>query len=162
MNAGHSSAAEGMLTLGVAVVVTGALLAPLYQSAKAAAGTSACMGRLRFLGRQSLLYANDHDGHLMEARRWTSQLRPYIHPIEPDLLTCVEAPGIFNSYAMLESISGRKVTELPDVANQLMLFDSKVLMADVSGTESLMPDPPRHSGANAAVYADGRARKVKR
>jgi hypothetical protein len=142
--------------------VTAALLAPLYRSAKAAAGGSDCMERLHFLGRQSLLYANDYDGHLMEARRWTSQLRRNIHLMEPDLLTCVEGPGIFNSYAMLESISGRKVTELPDVANQLMLFDSKVLMEDVSGSESLMPNPPRHSGMNVAVFADGHTGKVKR
>ena len=154
-----ASSFEGFLVVGLVGIVLAAILWPVFASAKAAAGTSRCVGNLRMMARGVGLYAEDHD-HFVDASRWSDLLLrrdvlagKYDEPHE--FFTCIDSTGIGFSYAMNEALSRKRFSALSHPESQLLFFDSKVLMPNAHGSTNLLPDPPRHGGVNRAIYVDG-------
>ena len=61
-----------LLLVAVFAVVLATLLLPGVRAAQIQTRQSACMSNLQACGRANALYANDHDGHFVQYRAWTS------------------------------------------------------------------------------------------
>lgn len=141
------------ITLGCLGGVLVAILAPVFASAKAAARGTFCLSNLKDLSRATDLYRSDFDDRLMSASRWTDQLAPLT---TEHAFTCLHQEGIRYSYAMEKSLSERIGSDVASPERKPLFFDSRAMIPNAMGGESLLPDLPRHAGVNYILYLDGR------
>ena len=113
-----------------------------------------CLRNVVQLAGAALLYAQEHDGRLPDADKWTDELKPYL----PDqaVFTCPAAPQLEGGYAMNQALSGVKLDTLANPAEAILFFDSDL------GKRNAAAVPARASlrdrgGANCS-FADGHAK----
>jgi prepilin-type processing-associated H-X9-DG protein len=110
-----------------------------------------CNAYLKSLGAAFNIYADDFDGCLPSTDSWCDALGKYI---SPGMLICPSsnAREDQSSYAMNESLGGRKLAELPP--DLVLLFESKPDWNKAGGPEILTTENHEGKGCNV-LYADG-------
>jgi|GEM_PF-5503748 len=92
-------------------------------------------------------YLWQHDGRLPEAGNWTEEIYPYLPENRKDWHTfkCPDdlAPGR-SSYAMNANLSGKKLEELDDRKNVVLLYETAKPGASPRGVGVEIPEKPRH------------------
>lgn len=138
---------ELFVVLGIILGLAAALF-PCFAKAREKSRPAACLSNLHQLGLALQMYAEDHDGHLPLVRNWPRAIYPGY----------VDSEGLFRcpsdrskskcSYAMPWSLSGAKLSDLPDAESQPLLYDAT-------------PDgafAKRHNGGGNVGFADGHAK----
>jgi len=147
----------------VGIAVLAAILFPVFAQARRQAQRTAAMSQMKQLALGNLMYANDHDDRLPLANAWMDELRPYIRSerIFHSPLAGRGGPGLESEYgiAFMKSLSGAKLTRIPNPAGRVVLFDSTLMGRNASSGLETLPKPPRfgnaETGGNVFAFADG-------
>jgi len=136
--------------------ILAAILFPVFARAREKARESACMSNVKVLGLAHLMYAQDHDEVLVDAREWPQDIMPYIKNEQVFVCPADErasrqrSGGLELSYTMNAMVSGRRLAMVRSPAQTGLLWD---------GTEVMSRGDPavefRHNeGANVG-FVDG-------
>jgi RNA polymerase sigma-70 factor (ECF subfamily) len=117
-----------------------------------------CVRNANWLAGALRMFAQDYGGQIPNAATWMDDIKPYLR--SEDVLRC---PGEKHkySYAMNVVMSGRKLSEIADPANTVILYEFS------SDTRSAAGEPPSPSvpglrpGGRVYAYADGTAESVR-
>ena len=124
-----------------------------------------CHQNLEMLSVSLAMYAQEHDGLLPPAERWSDCLDAwsrsypleYSAPVNPLLFVCPEAPGLRSGYAFNRALGGLSMGDIrktPHPERTVMLFESDLGWNGTGGPESLVKTP-RHRGRDVFAYAVG-------
>ncbi len=158
-----------LLTSAVIVLIVGAILFPCFSRAREKARLTSCLSDVKQIGvareksRQTsclsnvkqlglafIMYAGDHSDYLPPAERWQEATLPYVRNAE--IYKCpTDESGSKCSYAMPRSLSGAKLSDIPDAEKQPLVYDAT-------------PDgafAKRHNEGGNVCFADGHAKWVR-
>lgn len=156
--AATASVIVGAVVTLLSVLILPAVLFPLFAIHREYGGETSCQSNLKQLALATLMYSQDYDGRLPDARKWPQATYPYYK--NPVLLTCPAdrhpkpvpgiswPPGKGLSYAMSADLSGRKLAAIGSPAKVPMLFDSDVVPANQPEGAAF-----RHGAGPAANFA---------
>lgn len=119
-----------------------------------------CKSNLAALGTVLLLYVKEHDAQFPPAQEWCKAILSwnYLHfeknPPCPELEMKKGLPFAFN-----DSLSGRRLTDLPRPERTVLLFESVGGENDAGGPERL-PVRPRHPDGYNIIFTDGHVETV--
>jgi len=140
------AAALGILAFSVLSVV------PLVRRERARRQNAVCRDNTEALAQALRMYLADNDGVIPPPARWCDALTPYVS--DTTVLVCPAARNQRCSFALSAALAGTKVSTVPDPGHTVMLFESDAGWNAAGGSE-LLPDRPRHLGADYYVFADG-------
>jgi hypothetical protein len=116
-----------------------------------------CVGNLKEVGTALLLYAGDNQGTLPLAHNWGTASGVYAKSAA--FYSCPEStsgPG----YAMHERLVGVKTALVANPKKTALVFDALAGEPNAVGALALLPEPPRHTGINNALFADNHVAPV--
>ena len=133
----------------------------LFDTAKSRARQSVCAVNMRELAQAMLLYAEDHNGTLPPATRWSATIAsPTIRPrfgfICPSSLASPPDDQRWSDYAMNDALSGAKIGAIRHPTRAVLLFECD-LGWNAVGSRAQLPRKPRHLGGDDYAFADGHA-----
>jgi len=103
------------------------------------------------------MYAEDWDGRLPLAYRWTDAIWPYI--MDARLLRCpADRSRARCSYAMNAALSGMKLADIADQWNTILVFETSWPGHSPSGGRESVARPGRHDKGNNFAFVDGRVK----
>lgn len=126
-----------------------------YHEAKMSMQDTVCLSNVKKIGLAALTYAQDYDERLPLATSWETSL--LTKGVKRGDLDCPAAPSQRYGYAMNLSLSGASLSGMKRPDKQLTFFESSACLPNASGSESLIPNPPRHANRSFAAFADGHA-----
>jgi prepilin-type processing-associated H-X9-DG protein len=153
IGAGLTAGAFSCLMLMILVVI--AFLFPTVNYARPAARRSACMSNMKQLANALMMYCQDYDGRFPIARRWDTDLMPYIKDMR--LFRCPARPSP-NAYGFNSKLSGIDSSRLANPPGVTMLFESSMGSPGTADTLTSFLTP--HDGMGGVAYADGHVKMV--
>ncbi len=149
--AGRILAIVGM---SVTVLLVVGLLWTAYRNAREAARRAECYSNMEQIAVSLTQYANDNDDRFPQANRWTDAVYPYFKTWK--LLHCpADHSHAKSSYAMNAALSGKKLSEVRDPQNTVLIFDTSRPGDSPRGGRELVPHPGRHRGGNNFGFVSG-------
>jgi len=83
---------------------------------------SLCQANMETLGKAFLSYAKAHDNKLPPATNWTKSIQPYVS--DTSVYRCPnDLTAGFSSYAMNDSLSGQKLSDLKNASQLVLLYE---------------------------------------
>jgi len=126
-----------------------------------------CKANVRVIAQAFQVYALNNNGMLPDASNWTDAIAPYLPPPVPDpnvttkqyarVLKCPgdTIPNHTVTFAMNAKLSGKRLSDIPDLGRTVLLYESTTGKPNESGTGETIPSPPRHTSGNVYLMADG-------
>lgn len=155
VNTGRVCGLIGAILSGmmIFVLIIGAILFPVFASARFKAREASCLSNIKQLDLGILMYAADHNNRLPNAATWTQDIQPYVK--NPALLHCADdTSGARSSYAMNAVLSGADSNKLMDSASEVvLLYETNQPGDSPSGDASTVA--PRHNGGSNYGFLDG-------
>jgi len=147
----------GIISTGLSIVwlsILVAILLPVFFTARGKAQEASCLSNEKQLALAMLMFAEDHNGQLPQADRWTDDILPYTKNI--NILRCPsDKSGEKSSYAMNIALSGKKLEEIANPFETVLIFDTSRPGLCPAGGPEMVASPPRHQGKNNFAFADG-------
>lgn len=152
-----------LLVSGAIIAVFGAILFPCFSVVRRKARETQCASNLAQLASALKSYARDHDGHLPLADSWESALYPDYVDTEKLFRCPNDDPESKHSYAMPQSLSGAKISDIPDRAKQPLLYDAtdtgefakrhgkRGFVSFLDGSVQSFEDPPEGIESSGAI-----------
>lgn len=131
--------------------------------ARAEASRITSESNLRQIALAVIVYAQQHNGHLPDADKWTDEIVSFWAKdmILPELLHEPAAPGHHVSdYAFNRALSGVDINTIKDLSHTVLLFESTTGTHNAADTGDSVPTPGRHEGGTVYAFADGRVQWV--
>jgi len=145
--------------LAVVLPITAAILYPVFARAREAAKTQICLANEHQLALAAISYANQHDGMLPPADKWSDAIVRYVK--SRDAFVCPNARDRNCGYGFNKALGSRKLQSVRDPAGTVLIFESNLGWNGSGGRESPVPQP-RHMQADNFAFADGHSRKCPR
>jgi prepilin-type processing-associated H-X9-DG protein len=158
-------AQAGLVLLALPVLLLGAAIVyPVFAQAREKAIQASCLSNTKSISLRLLIYAQDHDGRLPEADRWTDEIMPYAG--NKNIFLCPKhsrpgSPQVTCSYAFNRALSGKNIADIKDPAHMILIFESD-LGWNGSGDIGRLPAQPRHNRGDNYGFGDGHAQWVAR
>jgi len=132
------------LLITVLLVLIAGVLFPLFATAKTSGGPDHCRAHLQQLALSTVMYRTDNDERLPPAATWADAMGALVK--NKILFTCGRVrdrrAGQFG-HAFHASLGLKSATEIPNLANEVVIFDSSDLSWNANGSLSLLPPIPR-------------------
>lgn len=140
----------------VVPVILAAILFPVFAQAREKARQAVCMSNVKSLSTAVLMYEQDYDQRLPDARQWSDVTAPYYKNSET--LMCPSIPK--NSqpaygYAFNRTLSKIDAAKIRNPRAVPMLYDSTSQTKNAADSFTSLPNPGRHSRGNTIGYFDG-------
>ncbi len=130
-----------------------------FSDARAQARKATCISNEKQIALAMIMFAGEHDGRLPDASRWTEEIMPYAK--NERILHCPEDTSkAGSSYGMNAALSGKKLDEIPNPSETVLLFETAHPGPSPSGGPGSVV-APRHPGGNNFAYADGHVKLEK-
>lgn len=149
-----------LLTVGIFSGCTGPAkdMSQVYQRARETSDKADCLSNLKQLSLAMIMFAQDHNETLPDAKTWTDDIRPYFK--DEEILRCPSDRGHEYTYAMNSEVSGKKIADMADPMTTVVLFESDAGKKNAADPLKSLCSPPRHAGANNFAYVDGHVKSV--
>jgi len=136
------------------ITILMAILFPVFMQAKEKAQQVSCLSNEKNLCLAMLMFADDHNDTLPQASRWMEDISPYMK--ETHELKCAnDKSNAKSSFAMNAALSGKKLGEIADPANTVLLYETSAPGDSPSGGAEDVALPGRHNKGNNFAFADG-------
>jgi prepilin-type processing-associated H-X9-DG protein len=144
----------------IIIFVLAIVLFPVFSSARAKAQKIACLSNVKQLGLAVLMYAQDWDDRFPSANHWGDAAIRYLEPQNvPTLLHCPVASSAYG-YAFNQALDQLPVDKVSSPKQIVMLFEADATNRNTAGNRNLVAKPPRHSGEDNYLFADGHAKSI--
>lgn len=108
-----------------------------------------CISNLHMLARAMVMYADHNSDRLPPAGKWSDAISTYVR--DKDIYVCPEARQLRCGYAFNRDLSSRRVAEVEQAGDIVLLFESNRGWNASGGPEAL-PAKPRHDGRDLFVF----------
>lgn len=133
----------------VFVPILAGLLLPALAKAKAKAMEINCMNNMKQLGLATFLYADDNNGQLPAAAKWSDALSKY--SLAPKVFHCPADKDQAFSYAFNQKLEGKSLKQINP--KTVLFFESDGARNNAGGPETL--NDHRHYSHVIIAFADG-------
>ncbi len=146
----------------ICLVVVGGILSPLVLVNRPVRHQAAVISNLKQIGTDSLIYSDDYDNRLPEARKWMDAFGEYglneaIYT-DPSVHRPAKGEYGFAFFARLSRFDREGLAHPEEVP---LAFQSRDLRWNASGGLELLPSPPREAGSHVVVHADSSCRSYR-
>ena len=139
------------VTGAVLIACVGVALTPVALHLVCGLSSWLCNQKIANLAVSLQMYDADYDT-LPDGSRWCDAIASREPRVEPWWFVCPLRPDIRCGYAFNAALSGVSLADIPDPTGVILLFESDAGWNACGGAE-LLPEKPRHGGAD--LYADG-------
>jgi hypothetical protein len=152
VNQGRSAKRRSWFVTGVVVIAcAGVALIPRALSLVRGLSSWLCNQKIANLAISLEMYDADYDT-LPDASRWCDAIASREPRVKAWWFVCPQRPDLRCGYAFNSALSGVSLKDIADPAGVILLFESDAGWNACGGAE-LLPEKPRHGGAD--LYADG-------
>lgn len=153
--AGIIVSAVSLITLFILLLM--AILMPALAQARDQARAVASMSNVKQLCLATLLYCDDNEQRFPACDNWPDALKPYYR--EPKILSSPYASDAGRSYAMNAGLNGRRISDISERGQTVLLFEARSGSTPAGGRE-LLPDRPRAPKGYIIGFVDGHVERV--
>ena len=143
--------AVSLITLFIALLM--AILMPALAGARHTAKVVVSLNNAKQLCLAFIMYCGDNNGQFPPADNWPQALVPYLGGSK-DIFTSPFDPHAGRAYAMNARLNGKKLSEIPNLARTVLLFEARFGSVPAGGQE-LLPTKPRGIGGYVIGFVDG-------
>jgi hypothetical protein len=118
-----------------------------------------CSSNVKNIALAFQMYLADNDDRFPLSERWCDTLTEYLR--NTDVYRCPSAGEQRCSFAYTAALGGRRVEDVSDGVNTVVVFESDVGWGAAGGPE-LLPNTPRHLTGDNYGFTDGSARWIAR
>ena len=136
-----------------------AILFPVFNRARHAAQTTACINNVKQISVAMNMYVSDYDSKFPPAGNWNDAIKPYLK--NTNVWKCPADNTDGPSYAMNNQLNGIAGSKVLSPADTVMLFESQPGKNRAGGPE-LLPSEPQHSSGDIIGYGDFHVAHVER
>jgi hypothetical protein len=150
------------LVLGIlqTLAILLAIIFPVFMAAREKAKQATCLNQTKQIAQDMIRFAVDHNDTLPNKDRWVDEIQPYVGNAK--VLKCVDDESkARTSYAMNAALSGKKLGDIGNPAEVVLLYETSKPGASPAGDPATEILPNYHNRGNDFGYVDGHARWVK-
>lgn len=157
---GQGLAIAGVVVSAVCIVLVPfitlmmAILMPALAHARVQAKTLVSQNQARQICLAMMMYCDENDGRFPPADNWTATLTPYIG--DAKILESPFAPHTGLAWAMNKNLDGRKLNDIRQPAQTVLIFEARIGGPPAGGRE-LLPRRPRGRRGYVVGFLDGHA-----
>ena len=151
--------ARRMTIMGITLIsIFGALILAVViltiSAVKKYAAIGACMSNEKQIALAMLMWAEDHNKKLPSATTWAKDIMPYTKNAK--ILRCLaDDSNAKCSYAMNAALSGKKLDDIDDPLQTVILYETAHPGDSPSGGIADVLRPARHNDGNHYTFVDG-------
>jgi len=130
---------------------------PTYVYWRAVNRRLTCMMNAKQVALGLRMYIYDYDERLPPADAWSDAVAPCVK--SRDIFVCPEARDLRSGYAFNKALGGKRVTDVRDEAQTVLIYESDLGWNGAGGPQTLRR-PTRHRRGDVVAFVDGSVKLV--